>query len=82
MPAAEPQPADVVQADELWQEMVELCPPEHREVLRLKREGALTAEVAARAGLHEGSVRRILCDLARRLARRHAAAESPRRVSP
>jgi RNA polymerase sigma-70 factor (ECF subfamily) len=80
--AADAQPNDVVQADELWQEMVELCPPEYREVLRLKRDGALTAEVAARAGLHEGSVRRILCTLARRLARRQAIADSPRRTLP
>jgi RNA polymerase sigma-70 factor (ECF subfamily) len=55
--------------------MLDLCPPEHREVLRLKREGATSAEIAARTGLHEGSVRRILCTLARRLARRH---EDPR----
>jgi RNA polymerase sigma-70 factor (ECF subfamily) len=69
--AADPEPGDVAQADELWEEMLELCPPEHRELLRLKREGAANAEVAARTGLHEGSVRRILCALSRRLARRH-----------
>jgi RNA polymerase sigma-70 factor (ECF subfamily) len=68
--APDAEPGDVAQADELWQQMLELCPPEHREVLRLKREGALTSEVAARTGLHEGSVRRILCALSRRLARR------------
>ncbi|HEX5271364.1 MAG TPA: RNA polymerase sigma factor [Gemmataceae bacterium] len=68
--AAGPEPADVLAADELWEEMLELCPPEHRELLRLKRQGALNAEVAARTGLHEGSVRRILCTLSRRLARR------------
>jgi RNA polymerase sigma-70 factor (ECF subfamily) len=70
LPAAGPQPDDVAVADELWQEMLKLCPPEHRELLRLKREGAGTSEVAARTGLHEGSVRRILCTLSRRLARR------------
>ena len=68
--AADAQPNDVVQAEELWQHLLELCPPEHRDVLRLKREGVRTAEVAARAGLNEGSVRRILCNLARQLARR------------
>jgi RNA polymerase sigma factor (sigma-70 family) len=76
LPAKDAQPNDVAEAEELWQEMLELCPPEHRELLRLKRDGALTSEVAARAGLHEGSVRRILCDLSRRLARRHAEADS------
>ena len=63
-------PHDLLQADELWEQLLELCPPAHREVLRLKREGALTAEVAARTGLHEGSVRRILNTLSQRLARR------------
>jgi RNA polymerase sigma-70 factor (ECF subfamily) len=67
--ADEPQPDDVLQADELWEQLLELCPPAHQEVLRLKREGALTAEIAARTGLHEGSVRRILNALERRLAR-------------
>lgn len=65
-----PRPSDVVRADELWQEMLDLCPAEHRDVLRLKREGLRSPEIAARTGLHEGSVRRILCDLGRRLARR------------
>jgi RNA polymerase sigma-70 factor (ECF subfamily) len=69
-PAPGPQPIEVAQAEELWEELLSLCPPEHREVLHLKRRGALTPEVAARTGLHEGSVRRILCTLARRLARR------------
>lgn len=70
------QPDDLAEAEELWQQMLALCPPEHREVLRLKREGALTSEVAARTGLHEGSVRRILCNLSRRLARRREKTDS------
>jgi RNA polymerase sigma-70 factor (ECF subfamily) len=70
LPGDDPLPDEVLQADELWEQLLDLCPPAHREVLRLKREGALTAEVAARTGLHEGSVRRILNTLARRLARR------------
>src|SRR5262249_45365181 len=32
--ATDPRPDDVVQADELWQQILELCPPEHRELLR------------------------------------------------
>jgi DNA-directed RNA polymerase specialized sigma24 family protein len=67
--AVAPQPEDVLQADELWEQMLDLCPPAHREVLCLKREGALTSEIAARTGLHEGSVRRILNAVAHRLAR-------------
>jgi RNA polymerase sigma-70 factor (ECF subfamily) len=72
--APDPQPDDVVQADELWQQILALCPPEHRELLHLKREGAANSEIAARTGLHEGSVRRILCTLSRRLARRRQGA--------
>jgi RNA polymerase sigma-70 factor (ECF subfamily) len=65
-----PQPVEVLQADELWEQLLDLCPPAHRELLLLKRDGALTGEVAARTGLNEGSVRRILQALSRRLARR------------
>ena len=45
-----------------------LCPPAHHNLLELKRQGFPLAEIAARTGLHESSVRRILYDLARRLA--------------
>jgi RNA polymerase sigma-70 factor (ECF subfamily) len=70
VPATAPDPADVIEAAELWEQLLDLCPPAHREILRLKREGALTGEVAARTGLNEGSVRRILHALSQRLARR------------
>ena len=63
-----PRPSEVVQAAELWDTMLELCPPEHHPVLLLRREGLPLAEIAARTGLHEGSVRRILRRLARELA--------------
>jgi RNA polymerase sigma-70 factor (ECF subfamily) len=65
---AEPRPSEVAQGQELWEQMLESCPPAHRELLRLKRQGLPVAEIAARTGLHEGSVRRILYDLARRMA--------------
>lgn len=77
LPGDEPQPDDVAQADELWQQMLDLCPAEHREVLFLKREGHLSPEIAARTGLHEGSVRRILCTLSRQLARRREGGREP-----
>jgi RNA polymerase sigma-70 factor (ECF subfamily) len=66
--ANQPRPSEIVQGRELWELMLEKCPPAHREILRLKRQGLPLAEIAARTGLHEGSVRRILYDLARRLA--------------
>ena len=72
MPATrQPQPSELAEADELWEEMLALCPPAHRELLRLKHQGVPLAEIAARTGLHESSVRRILYDLARRWSRRH-----------
>ncbi len=67
-PSDQPRPSQVVQADELWESILDDCPAAHREILRLKREGLPLAEIAARSGLHEGSVRRIIYDLARRLA--------------
>lgn len=71
-PDPDPRPSEVAQAEELWQEMVKLCPPAHRPLLQLKRDGFSLSEIAERTGLHESSVRRILYDLARRMAARRA----------
>jgi RNA polymerase sigma-70 factor (ECF subfamily) len=67
--SAEPRPSELAQADDLWDRLLALCPPEHRELLRLKREGLPLAELAARSGLHPSSVRRILYQLADQLAK-------------
>jgi RNA polymerase sigma-70 factor (ECF subfamily) len=67
LPTPQPRPSQVAQADELWKQMLLLCPPAHRDLLRLKRQGLSLAEIAARTGLHESSVRRILYDLEKRL---------------
>jgi RNA polymerase sigma-70 factor (ECF subfamily) len=64
----EARPSEVVQAEELWQRMLTLCPASHHELLRLRREGLSLEEIAGRTGLHEGSVRRVLRRLARQLA--------------
>lgn len=71
-PSPQPRPSEVAQADELWQQMLALCPPAHHELLRLKRDGKSLAEIAEQTGLHPSSVRRILYDLARELAARNA----------
>jgi RNA polymerase sigma factor (sigma-70 family) len=71
--ADDPRPSEVAQAEDLWQQLLALCPPAHHELLRLKREGLPLDEIAARTGLHPSSVRRILYDLARRLAARQQA---------
>jgi RNA polymerase sigma-70 factor (ECF subfamily) len=68
VPAQQPHPSEEAQANELWERMVELCPPEHRELLRLKRQGLPMSELVARTGLHEDSIRRILRTLLRQLA--------------
>jgi RNA polymerase sigma-70 factor (ECF subfamily) len=73
-PADQPRPSEFAQADELWERLLELCPPAHHELLRLKRQGFSLADIAQRTGLHESSVRRILYDLARRLAAARAEA--------
>jgi RNA polymerase sigma-70 factor (ECF subfamily) len=71
----QPRPSEIAQGNELWKRMLEGCPPAHRQILILKRQGLPLADIASRTGLHEGSIRRILYDLARRLA-------VPQRSSP
>lgn len=66
-------PSETMQVDELWLQILDVCPPAHYRLLHLKRQGLSLAEIAARSGLHEGSVRRILYDVARRLAHKQAA---------
>jgi RNA polymerase sigma factor (sigma-70 family) len=61
-------PSEIAQGEELWHRMIDMCTPEHRSVLELRRQGLPLAEVAARTGFHEGSVRRIIRRLARELA--------------
>jgi RNA polymerase sigma-70 factor (ECF subfamily) len=52
----------------LWERLLELCPPAHHDILWLRRSGCGPEEISRRTGLHEGSVRRVLRQLARRLA--------------
>lgn len=75
--ASEPRPSETAGAEDLWRQMVQACPPQHRELLVLKREGASLDEIAARTGLHKSSVRRILYDIARKLTQARAQAERP-----
>jgi RNA polymerase sigma-70 factor (ECF subfamily) len=77
-----PRPSEVAQHNELWDRMLALCPPAHHELLRLKRQGLGLAEIAARTGLHESSVRRILYDLARRYAESQPPEPEPSHPSP
>jgi RNA polymerase sigma-70 factor (ECF subfamily) len=68
--APAPSPPEEVHAGDLWDKLLDLCPPQHRQLLDLKRQGFRLAEIAAQTALHESSVRRILYDLARRFALR------------
>ncbi len=63
-----PRPSEVAQAADLWERMLAHCPPGHRPVLTLRRQGYALAEIAERTGLHPDSVRRILRTLARQMA--------------
>jgi RNA polymerase sigma-70 factor (ECF subfamily) len=69
-PCDAPRPSQIAQADELWNTLLEMCPAAHRNVLELKHQGLTPAEIAAQTGLHEGSIRRILFDLAKRIAQK------------
>lgn len=70
-------PSEAVRVEDLWQTLLAECPPQHRELLRLKREGLSLAALATRTGLHESSVRRILYDLARKFAAVNRAGGEP-----
>ena len=66
--SSQPRPSEVAQANDLWETMLANCPWEYHELLRLKRQGLPLAAIAARTGLHQDSVRRVLRKLARQLA--------------
>jgi RNA polymerase sigma factor (sigma-70 family) len=64
----QPRPSEVARRDELWDRMLALSPRNHHELLRLKSQGMTFAEIGARTGFHPSSVRRIIHDLAVRVA--------------
>jgi RNA polymerase sigma factor (sigma-70 family) len=76
---AQARPSQIVQGREFWEGVLRACPKAHHEVVRLRMHGHRIAEIAARTSMHEGSVRRILYELARRLSieRRPAMTDGP-----
>jgi RNA polymerase sigma-70 factor (ECF subfamily) len=66
--SSQPRPSETAQADDLWERLLARCAPEHRAMLRLRRQGHSLTEIAGRTGLHPDSVRRILRALASRMA--------------
>lgn len=71
-------PSEVVQANELWDLLLAISPPDHHELLRLKNRGVSLAEIASRTGLHESSIRRILYRLEDRFDSLQVESDSPK----
>ncbi|MBX9653093.1 sigma-70 family RNA polymerase sigma factor [bacterium] len=67
---ASPTPSEWAQANDLWDQLLDLCPPQHRVIVEKKRDGMSLKEIAESTQLHPSSIRRILYDLARRLGNR------------
>lgn len=83
LPATNPdRPSALAQADDVWHRLLALCPPAHRELLQLKRQGLPLEEIARRTGLHPSSVRRILYELARQFDQQHPSPPERRRPVP
>ena len=78
-PSPMPRPSQIAQATELWERLLAACPAEHRPLLELRRDGCSLNEIAARTGLHEGSVRRVLRTLSVKFACESTAALAPSR---
>src|SRR5207248_10751816 len=55
-PGGESRPSEHAVADEVWQQLLAACPPEHLAVLHARRAGETCEQIAARTGLHAGSV--------------------------
>jgi RNA polymerase sigma factor (sigma-70 family) len=67
LPSPQPRPSEEAQATEMWEQLLDSCPAEHRPILELRRQGYNLAEIGARTGFHPDSIRRILRALARKL---------------
>ena len=64
----------------MWESLLSLCPPQHRQILHLKQQGLSLGEIATRTGLHPGSIRRILYELAGRLALKSGGSGAPNEI--
>lgn len=66
-------PSQEAISSELWTQLLNHCPPHHRPILELKRQGYKIVEIAERIGMHAGSIRRILSDLSKRYTQQSQA---------
>jgi RNA polymerase sigma-70 factor (ECF subfamily) len=78
----DPSPSEHARADEVWARLLAVCPPQYHAVLHGRRAGDSCDEIAARTGRHPGSVRRILRQLARRVAFDESSADTGPRADP
>lgn len=62
-----PRPSELVQADDVWQQLLAMCSDEHKTIVELKARGVSLDDIAAQTSYHKSSVRRILYDLSRKL---------------
>lgn len=73
--AARSHPGARLMADETWDQLLDLCPPQYHAILHQRRAGIALEEIAAQTGLHPASIRRILRQLACRFASEAAVAD-------
>jgi RNA polymerase sigma factor (sigma-70 family) len=64
----DPRPSESAQANELWDRIMAACPPGHRNLLLLRRQGYTFDEISAKTGFHPSSLRRIFYRLAEKIA--------------
>lgn len=60
LPAVQPTPSQFVMAEEEWSRMLEGQPAHKRQVLALLRQGFTHQEIAARVGINEKTIRRLI----------------------
>jgi RNA polymerase sigma factor (sigma-70 family) len=60
LPSPDPRPSQIAVAREQWFKLLENEPPRHQRMIQMRYEGATAREIAARLGVHEGTVRRVL----------------------
>ena len=70
-----PHASELAIAGELWERLLAASPLEHVPILELRRQGYTLIEIAKQTGLHEGSIRRILRNLALKMACEKATQE-------
>jgi RNA polymerase sigma-70 factor (ECF subfamily) len=68
--APDPSPSQEAQAGDCWDQLLRGRDPREAEVVALRREGLTFEEIAARTGLHERAVRRVIELIRRRMEAR------------